>query len=332
VIAVGVVVYIALFAVSVVSWQRGRSFLWVVPVLALVGFVVAPRAFVAFFIFETAACLAPWATRGNRRRTVQLTLPLVLASVFQGWLAPDLPNLKTWWYFNTPLFMIVMAAGNTWLVQASIAAQGFAKALERDRIARDLHDVLGHTLSLIALKAELAGWLLTQHSGRPRACAEMSEVERISRRALAEVQRTIRGCSDETLEAELERASATLRTAGIAVEFRCKHATMDAEQERVLCLALREAITNVVRHANAKSCRVRLEQEDDAQVLEVQDDGRGGLPVEGEGLRGMRERAEARGGSVSREILRRDGTESVDARATSGTRLIVKLPLFEVVS
>jgi two-component system, NarL family, sensor histidine kinase DesK len=327
VIGLAVIAYVALFAVAISSWQRTRSFLRVIPALALLGLGVAPFDFVGFFFFDTAACMAPWAVRGDLRRTVRLVVPLILASLFEGWLARDIPALESWWYFNTPLFMVVMAAGNVWVVQASLAAHRFAKASERDRIARDLHDVLGHTLSLIALKAELAGWLVSKPDGRERAWAEMREVERISKRALAEVHRTIRGSVGETLGAELERASTMLRTAGIVVEFRCDHIEMDAEQERVLCLALREAITNVVRHANAKICRVRLQQEEGAQVLEIQDDGRGGLALEGEGLRGMRERAEARGGSVLREVFGNGDEESADACALSGTRLVVKLPL-----
>lgn len=114
--------------------------------------------------------------------------------------------------------------------------------------------------------------------------------------------------------AEIERARATLRTAGIAVECQCEAVALGTMHEGILGLALREAVTNIVRHARASTCSIRLQQQYNAYVLEVQDDGRGGgSEGEGLGLRGMRERIEALGGSVLRDI-------------SSGTRLTVRLP------
>jgi len=197
-----------------------------------------------------------------------------------------------------------------------LSAQRLTQMAERERIARDLHDVLGHTLSVITLKAELAGWLLTQPNGHERVSKEMADVERIAARALADVRETILGEQAETLVAELQRAADTLRTAGIALACVDEHSRIDATQERILCLALREAVTNIVRHANARSCHVRLQTEPDGHVLEVRDDGRGGSFREGQGLKGMRERAEAGGGSVSRDV-------------SAGTRLTVRLPLLQ---
>ncbi len=183
--------------------------------------------------------------------------------------------------------------------------------------------MLGHTLSLIALKTELAGRLLSQNSDAERARAEMADVENISRQALVDVQQTILGDRAETLEEEFERASSTLRTAGIEVDCLRERLTFDPVRESVLGFALREAVTNIVRHSRASTCQIRLQQSAQECLLEVQDDGGGGAlqdgQREGEGLRGMRERVEAIGGSVRRDV-------------SAGTRLSIRLPASLVAS
>jgi two-component system, NarL family, sensor histidine kinase DesK len=195
----------------------------------------------------------------------------------------------------------------------SLRHLALAKMAERERIARDLHDVVGHTLSLITLKSELAGRLLDAQRNAERARAEIEDVQRISSHALNDVRTTILGDRSETIEAEFERAASTLRTAGIEVECLREPVRLGSTHESILGLALREAVTNVVRHAGASRCCIRLLQTSQTCVLEVQDDGRGGEGSEGQGLRGMRERIEALGGSVLREM-------------TTGTRLTVSLP------
>jgi two-component system sensor histidine kinase DesK len=172
--------------------------------------------------------------------------------------------------------------------------------------------VLGHTLSLVILKSELASKLI---GGDPeRAKNEIQEVEQISREALAEVRSAISGYRAGGLDEELARADATLQTAGVTAECRSVTVALSPVQETVLALAVREAVTNVVRHARARHCRLRLEQVDACCVLEILDDGRGGNQTEGNGVRGMRERVEALGGT-----LRRD--------TSAGTRLTIMLPL-----
>ncbi len=192
-----------------------------------------------------------------------------------------------------------------------------AKVAERERIARDLHDVLGHTLSLITLKSELARKLVDRDP--ERAKQEMLDVENASRAALADVREAIRGYRTEGIFAELARARAALETAGVAVEYDTHPVPLSAEQESVLALALREAVTNVVRHADARCCNVVLRRSDASCTLEIADDGRGASGPEGNGLRGMRERLEALGGSL--RLL-----------TTNGTRLIIDLPLASAAS
>ncbi len=186
---------------------------------------------------------------------------------------------------------------NRKLRKANEEIENLAKVAERERIARDLHDVLGHTLSVITLKSELAGKLIDRDP--ERAGKEIREVEQISRQALTDVRDAIRGYRSQGLVAELAQAKTTLETAGLTVQ--CDAATtvkLPAVQESVLSLAVREAVTNVVRHAQARTCRMRLEQQNGTCRLEIHDDGCGASNGEGNGLRGMRERVEMIGGTL----------------------------------
>ncbi|HZD32323.1 MAG TPA: sensor histidine kinase [Candidatus Angelobacter sp.] len=187
-----------------------------------------------------------------------------------------------------------------------------AKVAERERIARDLHDVLGHTLSLITLKSELARKLVDRDPDRAKQ--EMQEVETASRAALVDVREAIRGYRSDGIFAELARARAALETAGVTVQCETDPVSLSPAQESVLALALREAVTNVVRHAAARRCNVSLRRNEVLCTLEVADDGCGAAGPEGNGLRGMRERLEALGGSL--RLL-----------SSNGTHLIIDLPL-----
>lgn len=185
-----------------------------------------------------------------------------------------------------------------------------AKVAERERIARDLHDVLGHTLSLIILKSTLAGKLLDKTGSHDtfdpqRAKNEVTDIEKVSREAMAEIRSTLRGYNTYKLCEEFRRAKATLNSAGVVVESQTVEVNLSPAQESVVALIMREAVTNVVRHAHAHNCRLSLGTSNEICVLEIQDDGRATFPrgfaVEGNGLRGMRERIEALGGSMKRE-------------------------------
>jgi two-component system sensor histidine kinase DesK len=203
------------------------------------------------------------------------------------------------------------------LRRADAEIEHLAKIAERERIARDLHDLLGHTLSLITLKAELARKLVDRDP--QRAKQEMLDVEHTSRAALADVREAISGYRGEGIAAELIRARKTLETAGITVDCEFDQLPLTPAQETVLALALREAVTNVVRHAQAQRCKVKLQREKDVCTLEIADNGRGAEGPEGNGLRGMRERLEAIGGSLQRQT-------------NAGTRLVIHLPLAPVAS
>lgn len=231
----------------------------------------------------------------------------------------------------TAFLVIVIGGGNIYfagqyrahraLREAQEENARLAALAERERIARDLHDVLGHTLSVIALKAELAGRLLAHGSdeGRERARAEIAEVELTARAALAEVREVVVGYRARGLAAEMEAARRALHAAGVRllIQAPAPLPALPAAQETVLALALREAVTNIVRHARATECRLVLAGAGGRWSLEVQDNGSQSTVHEqfreGSGLRGMRERVEALGGTVA-------------LNAAAGMRVLVELP------
>jgi two-component system, NarL family, sensor histidine kinase DesK len=269
-----------------------------------------------FFIFASA--MLPFCLSTQTAAFVGLAVVAMVGAI-EGLLL----HLNGWTLFYAAVFPMIIGAGNTVFAErnrmnrklrkANEEIEHLAKVAERERIARDLHDVLGHTLSVITLKSELAGKLIEQDPAR--AGKEIREVEQVSRQALSEVRDAIRGYRSEGLVAELARAKSTLETAGVSVQ--CDAATsmkIPAMQESVLSLAVREGVTNVVRHAQARTCRLRIEQQNGTCRLEIADDGQGFSSIEGNGLRGMRERVEMLGGTLERTT-------------NSGTTLTITLPL-----
>ncbi len=198
------------------------------------------------------------------------------------------------------------------LAEVQLEKEKLAADAERERIARDLHDLLGHTLSVIVLKSELASKLADKNP--VRAIEEIREVERISREALSEVRAAVQGYRGSGLSAELARSKVALDAAGVRLVLERSALELPPATEAGISMVLREAVTNIVRHARAQNCTVVVEQRGEVYWLDVRDDGVGGLGPEGSGLTGMRERVRALGGE-----LRREGE--------GGTRLSAQFPV-----
>jgi two-component system, NarL family, sensor histidine kinase DesK len=188
---------------------------------------------------------------------------------------------------------------------------------ERLRFARDLHDLLGHSLSLITLKSELAGRLLPDEP--EKAEAEVHDIEEVARQALGEVREAVAGYRSPTLDEELAGAAEMLAAAGIACGIENRAGLLPKEIDGVLAWAVREATTNVIRHSKARNCRIVLARKDGDVYAEITDDGRGktdeGEP--GSGLSGLAERVASFG----------DGEFEAEPLQDGGFRLRVGLPL-----
>jgi two-component system sensor histidine kinase DesK len=189
-----------------------------------------------------------------------------------------------------------------------------AALAERERIGRDLHDLLGHTLSLVALKSELAGKLVERDPKGARR--ELDEVTRVAREALTQVRSAVTGIRAAGIAAELASARLLLELEGVAFHYALAPVALPSTVETVLAMTVREAVTNIQRHARAQSASATFEVVGGGIVLRVIDDGRGGTIVPGNGLSGMRERIEALGGRLR-----------VDSTPARGTTVEASLPL-----
>lgn len=196
----------------------------------------------------------------------------------------------------TSIFDAERDRANQRLLRADEEIERLATIAERERIARDLHDLLGHTLSVIVLKSELAARLV--RADPDRATAEVSDIEQIGRQALGEVRAAVTGYRARGLSAELDGARVALEAAGVDVEVHADPTDLRPEQESALAMALREAVTNVVRHAEAQRATISITTVGAGVRLRVTDDGRGPAGLAGSGITGMRERISALGGHV----------------------------------
>jgi two-component system sensor histidine kinase DesK len=218
---------------------------------------------------------------------------------------------------------------NLALRRSSEEVQRLARVAERERIGRDLHDLLGHTLSLIAIKSELAAKLLDRD--RVAAAREVADVTNIAREALKQVRTAVTGIRAAALEGELASARLLLETTGVALKYEHDGALLPAEVETALAMIVREAVTNIQRHAGARRALIRVSLDEragaggagyggagygKAVLLQVSDDGRGGITQQGNGLSGISERVKSLGGTLH-----------IESPRGKGSVLCVRLPL-----
>ena len=259
-----------------------------------------------FFYFEGTI---GWLRPRVALRFVALTTATVF--VLGLWLHADPVNLsastlETALIGFLAISMFEMFRTNAALRAAREELARLAVAEERLRFARDLHDLLGHSLSLITLKSELAGQLAAV--APERAAHEMRDVERVAREALREVREAVTGYRQPTLAAELASARAVLAAAAIACDVEETAGTLPAPIDAVLAWAVREGVTNIVRHSRARRARIRITRVAETALAEISDDGRGAGPdtldgTPGSGLAGLSERVAAQGGSLEAGAL-----------------------------
>ncbi|MGH8063207.1 MAG: sensor histidine kinase [Pseudoxanthomonas sp.] len=312
---------LASYAVFLVLFQRfhyGNGRLPIALTIAALGFALLPwnpgsQSYIIYACAFFPFCMGA--------RNSMLSIVALLAAFSVAWHAAGIPMI----YMISAmiagpvvgLFNIGMRQKmhtNAQLRLSHEEVRRLAALAERERIGRDLHDLLGHTLSLVALKSNLASRLVGHDPETARK--EMDEVSDVARDALAQVRRAVSGIRAAGLAAELASARLLLESDGVRFSYEMGEVVLSAEQETVLALAVREAVTNIQRHARAIGASVSVSSADQQVSLRIEDDGRGGAIVPGNGLCGMRERIESLGGKLR-----------VDAMPGQGTRVEVTLPL-----
>lgn len=241
--------------------------------------------------------LAHWLTTAVG---VSLVLADVMVSLTRG-------GEPAWFLLGVVLMLSAVNTINVWLIDRSVASDelrmDLAKSEERESVARDVHDLIGHSLTVVKLKAELAMRLIDSDPAAARA--ELEQISRLTGEAIAGVRGTVTGLRTNGVAEQLRASRAVLESAGIAVEVTGEAGSLSPAQSLPAGWILREATTNVLRHAGAGRVRIAIEP----GTLIVEDDGAGLRGRPGNGLRGMAERAAAAGAVLS----------VGDAHGTTGT-------------
>jgi two-component system sensor histidine kinase DesK len=321
-------IYVPVVTLAVGNNRLIRTGLLALVFLAVLACVVYGKDWLALWIYVSAATGIVVAGSSSPRRTFQAVLAVGALYTFLGWRTHDNPGDYLAVLLPVVLVGFMMLGLRIQiemmreLTQAREAVAKLAANEERLRLARDMHDITGQSLSMITLKSELATKRLARlpHSREHEAIAtELDDIARVSRQTLHDIREAVSGYRRPTLAIELIAARATLEAAGIALdddaELIIRSGTLDADAEAALAWCMREAVTNIVRHSGADHCVIRLTEVDsgpDRELsLDITDDGRGfavagadigngGSSVgTGSGLRNMSERLSAVGGRLA---------------------------------
>lgn len=312
------------------SQARLQLFLWAVLVmLALVLSLTFGLSFLWLFVGASAIAgvLFPL-RRAFAVVSLLMFLPPLLSVILSGRLA------AVDWAAAIALMLLVRALGLDML--GLVRLSGTIRDLhatrmelarlkveeERQRLSRDLHDLLGQTLSMITLKSELARSLITED---PARCAqELAEIEQVGRLTLREVRKTVAGYRQPRLISEVDGARQLLEAAGIECSIKELNVDLPQSLDAALAWTVREGVTNVIRHSHARQCWIRLKQREGFVEVEILNDGGERRPEErpsrrGSGIAGLRERISLLGGELEAGPLLLQGKEHF--------RVFVQLPL-----
>ncbi len=312
------VIYMLVLMYSDTQPRLARYGLVVIALLAALACAVYGKDWVPLWIYVSAATGMVLAAEPDGRRAAMLGVGAVGACyLFFCWVSHlDLTNTLV---ILLPVLLIGLAMMGfrmqmtlmRELAQARGTVAKLAANEERLRLARDMHDLTGQSLSMITLKSELAAKRLARlpsSAGRDAVLTELGDIGRVSRQTLHDIREAVSGYRRPTLAIEVITARNALEAAGIGLDddagLTLRSGTFDPDAEAVLAWCLREAVTNVIRHSRARHCRIRLAERTGELSLEVTDDGRGLAEQDqenpgGSGLRGMSERLSAIGGRLA---------------------------------
>jgi two-component system, NarL family, sensor histidine kinase DesK len=258
---------LALASGAVAPWRQFRSGLPVPIVVALLN--------------AAAAALITWARHGSGSDIWQTCYGTATAGLIVA--------------LFLRFFQVIVELRNTRMELAKTAVEA-----ERLRFARDLHDLLGHTLSVMVLKAQAVRKLTAIDP--EAAAAQAADIEEVGRQALAEVRQAVSGYRGRGLTRELDAARTALNDAGLTPAIQYETEPLTVEADSVLGWVVREGVTNVIKHSGARRCEIDIRQSEDLVTVEITDDGTGngnGLPTGGHGLAGLRERVAVAGGTLT---------------------------------
>jgi two-component system sensor histidine kinase DesK len=253
------------------------------------------------FPLVAIACgiVVPWT---RRPWPMIVIVPLSVAAAVTSWLRGDSPGDAFGVWYGTLISGFVIAtilALFSAIHELRMTREELARTAvseERLRIARDLHDLLGHTLSVMVIKAQAVRKLIPRDGGL--AVEQAGDIETIGRDALRQVRLAVSGYRGQGLSAEIDGARTALRDAGIELLVRQEGTPLPQETGSLLGWAVREGVTNVIRHSGAENCEISVRAGEDDAVLTIRDDGRGGSAAKGNGLDGLTERIGGAGGRV----------------------------------
>ena len=298
-------------------YKKGHRAWFGIVAITLISLGMAFYTASASIFFIYAVMVAAQSQRGRARM-------LWLAGIIAVTIIPAMLGMVSWVYTGGCMLFGPLVAVSTAtmsrleeqiaeLLQTRTEMRDMAITAERERIARDMHDTLGHVLSVITIKSDLALRLSDKYP--QKAKQEMAEVYQTGRKALKQVRNVVSGMGNTTVAAEIAHARYLLETANIHTEVDNAALTLPTPYQHALGMIIREATTNIVKHANATRCRIVLSSDPHQTRLQICDNGNGGSFEPKTGLTSIKERA-----------TQLDGTYDIVTDPGSGTCLSVHLP------
>lgn len=300
VVAVGLIAFLACYFSSL--WVHGPQLIACIASIFIIGVVMAQFNFGAsvFFVYAAAAC--------SQFKTYRVALGALTFIICSIGLFAAFTQQSTYFWVPAVLFSFIIGLmtvhqaeverKNKALKLSQQQIEALAKTAERERIGRDLHDILGHSLSVITLKSELASKMIDKGIELDKIRDEIKAVEQLSRETLAQVRGAVVGYNQATIRDELLQAQVATKAADIELISNIETLELPADTESQLALITREAITNIVRHAETERAWVTLREQDNVIELTIADQGEMNDYQANSGFNSMRQRIVKLGGEM----------------------------------